>query len=52
VFGEWVLARLARRGLIESSSDAPGPFAPNSWHLTPAGAKLDAAIREESQDDA
>ena len=43
----WVLARLVRRGLIESSSDAPAPFAPKSWHLTPAGIELDAAISDE-----
>jgi DNA-binding MarR family transcriptional regulator len=44
----WVLARLATRGLIESASDAPAPFKPNSWHLTAAGKELDAAIRDES----
>jgi DNA-binding MarR family transcriptional regulator len=48
----WVLARLVRRGLIESSSDAPAPFAPNSWRLTASGIELDAAIRDESQDGA
>jgi DNA-binding MarR family transcriptional regulator len=46
----WVLARLARRGLIESALDAPAPFKPNSWHLTAAGIELDAAIRDENQD--
>jgi len=48
----WVLARLARRGLIESSLDTPAAFAPKSWHLTTAGVELDAAIRDESQDGA
>ena len=46
----WVLARLARRDLIENAQDVPAPFAPNSWHLTAAGIELDAAIREESAD--
>ena len=48
----YVLARLARRGLIESALGARAPFAANSWHLTPAGVELDAAIRDESQDGA
>lgn len=46
----WVLARLARRGLIENALDAPAPFQPNSWQLTAAGIDLDAAIRDENQD--
>jgi DNA-binding MarR family transcriptional regulator len=46
----WVLARLARRGLIENALDAPAPFKPNSWHLTAAGIELDAAIRRENED--
>ena len=46
----WLLARLARRGLIENAVDAPAPFIPNSWHLTAAGIELDAAIREENPD--
>ncbi len=44
----WVLARLARRGLIENALDAPAPFKPNSWQLTAAGKELDAAIRAET----
>jgi DNA-binding MarR family transcriptional regulator len=46
----WLLARLARRGLIENAVDAPARFIPNSWHLMAAGKELDAAIREENQD--
>ena len=46
----WVLARLARRGLIENALDAPAPFQPNSWQLAAAGIELDAAIRDENQD--
>lgn len=45
-----LLARLVRRGLIESASAAPAPFAPNSWHLTASGKELDSAIRDENQD--
>ncbi|HTA37051.1 MAG TPA: hypothetical protein VK761_10075 [Solirubrobacteraceae bacterium] len=42
-----LLSRLARFGLIENLVIDPAPFEPNAWALTPSGAELEAAIRNE-----
>ena len=42
-----LLARLQRRGLIESARDPSRPGAPNAWRLTVAGERLQATVRAE-----
>jgi DNA-binding MarR family transcriptional regulator len=43
-----LLARLARRGLIENTIDAALPFEANAWQLTTSGRELESAIRHEA----
>ena len=44
-----LLARLARRGLIENAMDA-ALFEANAWQLTASGKQLETAIRRENPD--
>jgi DNA-binding MarR family transcriptional regulator len=43
-----LLARLQRRGLIESTRSPSGTAGPKAWRLTTAGEQLEAAVRRET----
>jgi AcrR family transcriptional regulator len=44
-----LLARLASRGVIENRTDGSVRGAPNAWHLSPEGRRLEAGIRDAAR---